>query len=66
MNITRRSKLTGTRRTMDIPIEREDLECWANGAMIQDAAPYLNASDREFIMTGITDDEWDKAFGEGA
>ena len=41
-----------------------DLERWRNKeASIQTAFPYLSASDREFIMTGITDDEWEATFG---
>lgn len=34
------------------------------GVMIQNAFPTLNASEREFIMTGTTDEEWDSMFGE--
>jgi hypothetical protein len=30
--------------------------------LIQDAFPNLNASQREFIMTGMTDDDWDNMF----
>jgi hypothetical protein len=26
--------------------------------------PYLNDEDREFILSGITADEWDEAFSE--
>lgn len=32
------------------------------GAYIQDAAPELDASEREFVLTGITPAEWDKLF----
>lgn len=33
-----------------------------SGALIQDALPWLNADQREFIMTGITPDMWDRLF----
>lgn len=66
MLIKRTSQLTGIERELDIPVEREHLDAWANGMLIQQAMPYINTDDREFIMTGITSDEWDKAFGEGA
>ena len=59
MQITRRSIITGIERTRDIQITEDDYAKWNNGALIQDAAPYLSASDREFIMTGITTEEWE-------
>lgn len=66
MMITRTSPFTGITRTKDILVTEDQLERWQRGERIQDAMPYLSASDREFIMTGITDDEWDQAFGEDA
>lgn len=66
MMITRTSPFTGITRTKNILVTEEQLARWQRGERIQDAMPYLSASDREFIMTGITDDEWDQAFGEDA
>jgi hypothetical protein len=37
---------------------------WMNGEMIQVAFPFLMAGEREFLMTGITPDEWDEMFKE--
>lgn len=34
------------------------------GYYIQDAFPYLTEDEREFILTGITADEWDELFGD--
>ena len=34
--------------------------------LIQNVFPHLNAGQREFIMTGITDDEWEAAFKRDA
>jgi hypothetical protein len=31
---------------------------YAAGTLVQDAYPMLDASDREFLMTGMTDDDW--------
>lgn len=31
---------------------------------VQDAFPFLNADQREFLMTGPTPQEWDTLFGE--
>lgn len=38
------------------------LECWRDGELIQNAFPMLSADEREFIMTGITPEEWNRAF----
>ena len=65
MIIKRKSILTGVERVRDIPVNPEDMLNWeAGGINIQEAMPYLNDSDREFILTGITDEEWNKAFSE--
>ena len=32
------------------------------GKKIQDAFPYLVASEREFLLTGLTNEEWKKIF----
>jgi hypothetical protein len=37
---------------------------WQRGAMIQNAFADLNADQREFLMTGITPEEWASMFGE--
>ena len=63
MNITRTSVLTGKVRTRNIPVVKEDLALYETGSIsIQEAMPYLNPQDREFIMVGITNNEWRNAF----
>ena len=64
MIITRVSMVSGKERSMNLPITYEQLELWQNGVTIQNAMPHLTASEREFILTGITDTEWDDAFGD--
>ena len=34
------------------------------GGLIQDAFPFLSPGEREFLMTGITPEEWDSIFGD--
>jgi hypothetical protein len=58
MIITRKSPFSGKTNTKDIDVTMEQLEAWRGGGMIQNVMPHLSASDREFLMTGITDDEW--------
>lgn len=64
MQITRTSVLTGKTRTMDLPVTEEQFKKWLGGALIQVAFPNLSASQREFIKTGATDEEWDEATKE--
>ena len=56
---------TGVERTLDLPITEEQLSAWKDGTLIQDAMPKLSADEREFIMTGVTAEEWDNEFGNG-
>ena len=62
MKITRRSMSTGIVRTLDLPVTQEQLDLWESGLVIQRAMPNLTADEREFIMTGITAEEWAKLF----
>jgi hypothetical protein len=64
MFITRKSMVSGKLRTLDLPITIDQVIEYEDGALIQDAFPNLTDSQREFILTGITDDEWNKTFPE--
>jgi hypothetical protein len=64
MLITRTSQISGITRTKDIPVTQQQLQAWLTGAKIQNVMPNLPKEDREFIMTGITQEEWDEAFKE--
>lgn len=65
--ITRTSHLTGVTRTMQLPVTTKQLQAYHDhGVLLQDAFPDLNHDQREFIKTGITAEEWDKAFGAEA
>ena len=62
MKITRTSIFTGITRTKNLRITPDQMERWQSGTLIQNAFPNLSADDREFLMTGATREEWDKAF----
>jgi hypothetical protein len=63
MELTKKSLATGIVHTREIDITQEQLDAWAAGACIQDVAPHLSATDREFIISGTTQEEWDALFG---
>ena len=64
MKITRTSMFSNIERTKDLPITEDQLNDWNNGTVIQKAMPDLSRADREFIITGVTDEEWQKQFKE--
>lgn len=64
MKITKTSVVSGITRTMELDVTPEQMDKWRSGMLIQDAMPNLTTDEREFIMTGITPEEWDEAFGE--
>lgn len=62
MQILKKSNMTGVEHKRDIPVTLEQLEAWQGGMLIQEAMPNLSADDREFLMSGITPEEWDELF----
>jgi hypothetical protein len=64
MKITRKSVITGVERTKELDVTEEQFRSLENGLLIQDAFPNLTLSDREFLMTGIVEEEWNDMFKE--
>lgn len=59
MNVTKRSGLTGHNATVFIPgLTQAMLDAHAAGMMAQDAFAGISPEHREFLMTGITPEEW--------
>jgi hypothetical protein len=65
MKVTRQSQISGIVRTMELDITEQQMWNYEMGlGLIQDVFPNLNSSEREFLMTGVTDEEWNSVFGE--
>lgn len=62
MKITRKNIITGELITKDLPVTLEQLKAWHDGVIIQKAMPHLSADDREFILTGLSGEQWDEIF----
>ena len=63
LNNHRVSILDGKIYEMDLPIKPDDLVTYLDRkAHVQDIFPYLSAGEREFIINGITPEEWEKNF----
>ena len=47
----------------DVRVSEADYWNWKGGELAQDAFPYLTAEEREFLISGICPDCWNKIFG---
>lgn len=67
-SVQRISKLTGKTHSFPIPLSKSEFEwremSWIQGTLIQNAFPMLTNDQREYIMSGITPNEWIATFGE--
>lgn len=65
MQVTRYSPVSRRQNTLEINCTEEEIAAWANSSqLIQDAFPHLSPGEREFLLSGITPDEWEKLFEE--
>lgn len=62
MLIKRTSLVSGKTHIVEIDVTPDQITEWQNGALIQEVMPDLSPTDREFLMTGITDAEWGEEF----
>lgn len=70
MIITRTNRINGQENSMEIPSLNEAQFvrgeiARSEGALIQNVYPQLSADEREFLITGITPELWEKIFGAG-
>ena len=68
MKITKKSSLSGVEHTLDIDITEEQFQRvemrFFTKELIQNIIPNVSLGEREFLMTGITQEEWDETFNE--
>ena len=68
MLVTMTSSISGTQATLEINVTEEQLDRVlnrrANGELIQNIVPHLPQEEREFLISGITPQEWNNLFGE--
>jgi hypothetical protein len=63
--ITRRSSFTGKSNTMDLPVTPEQIaEFESGGGYTQTIFPDLTPGQREFLISGVTPQEWDEFVGK--
>jgi len=64
VKFTRVSSYSRKTHVREIEVDPADVEAWRLGALIQDVLPYVSAPDREFIVSGITPEEWNEMFNQ--
>lgn len=68
MKLTNVCQLNGKMYSMEINCTPEQLnagrKAYRQGALLQNAFPFLNANEREFVKTGTPPHVWDQLFGK--
>ena len=66
IQVTKQSVITRKMNTMELPITQEHLDMYetVGDILVQDAFPNLDIGQREFLISGITPQEWNETFGE--
>ena len=62
MIVQRRSIISGKVNTMNIDCTEEQLNRHKMGELVQDVFPNLSVEEREFLISGVTPEEWDDTF----
>lgn len=66
MRVMKRSMFSGKLHEMDLDITLDQLDRWNSGELIQNVFTNLSDDEREFLMTGISPEEWDEVFDKKA
>ena len=57
--IEKTSPVTGRVNIMEIEMDPNDYVRWKKGGVnIRDALPYLSADEREFLISGVSPEDW--------
>jgi hypothetical protein len=65
MKITKTSSLTKVEHIMEIDVTFAQLWQIDNRTdLVQNIVPHLTPAEREFLLTGITSEEWELAFAD--
>ena len=65
MLITKLSPVTGILNTLDIPMTQNQYDQYVNGeSHVQVIFPELSAAQREFLISGCTEADWNSIFAE--
>lgn len=49
---------------MNIDVNQDQVDRWHNGELLQNVAPNVSPDEREFMISGMTGEEYDEMFKE--
>lgn len=61
--IVRLSPVSFRENSITVEVEQADLDSYNKGALVQNCFPYLTPAEREFIISGCTEEDWNSLFG---
>jgi hypothetical protein len=47
----------------ELDVTQEQIDAWQSGGLVQVVFPNLSISDREFLLTGLSEEEYDRLMG---
>lgn len=53
-----------TKKLYTVTVDKLGYDKWKSGVRIQNALPTASADDREFLLSGISPEGWEKSFEE--
>jgi hypothetical protein len=53
-----------TKKIVSVAVPAKELFAYRQGALMQHAMPSLSAADREFLMSGTSEEGWNRIFGK--
>lgn len=62
-HVTMVSSISGRTNTLVLNYKEVDMIKFQRGMHVQDAFPYMSKEHREFLLSGITPEEWNEHFG---
>ena len=64
MKVTKKSIISGKNNSMELNVDAFDLFAMQNGGLVQDVCPHLTSTEREFLISGMSEAEQDEFYGE--
>ena len=65
MIVRRPNMFTGKVRELELNVTQEQINRWRSGELIQNVFPDLSTDEREFLISGLLPDEWERWVVEG-
>lgn len=65
MIVRRPNMFTGKVRELELNVTQEQIHRWQSGELIQNVFPDLSTDEREFLISGLLPDEWERWVVEG-